>query len=80
MKYGHVRLIARSPVGQDSDLLHPSEPFLLIRGQDQLGPVMVAVYKALSETAGADGGGLDELELAMREFQDANPGLVKLAD
>lgn len=64
----------------ETELLHKGEPFFLIRGHDQLGPAMIAVYKALGETADADVQGLDELELAMHDFQEANPGLVKLAD
>jgi len=81
MKYNHVRLIAKSTDdGSETDLLHPHEPFFLVRGTDPLAGPLVAVYKALGDTAGADTTGLDDLAERVQEFQAANPGLVKLAD
>lgn len=81
-KYEHVRLIAKPTDGggRETDLLHPGEPFFLIRGTDPLAPALVAVYHALGTTAGADTSGLDELADDVREFQENNPGMVKLAD
>lgn len=64
----------------ETELLNAHEPFFLVRGHDQLGPALIRVYEALGDTAGADVSGLDELYERMREYQEANPGLVKLAD
>lgn len=64
----------------ERELLHAGEPFFLVRGHDKLATATLAVYEALGRDAGADVTGLDELADRFREYQEANPGLVKLAD
>lgn len=64
----------------ETELLHPGEPFFLVRGQDELAPLVVDLYRVLLDRNGGDASGLDDLAERMREFQTANPGLVKTAD
>jgi hypothetical protein len=65
---------------RETELLHPGEPFFLVRGQDRLAALTVGVYMLLAGDAGANVDGLGELRQRMTEFQEANPGLVKLPD
>jgi hypothetical protein len=64
----------------ETELLHPGEPFFLLRGQDLLTPVIVLMYATLAEQSGVSSEGLDELRLRIVRFQQANPGLSKLPD
>jgi hypothetical protein len=87
-KYANVHLVAVAEDGSHQELLHPGEPFFLIRGQDQLATVMVAMYKLLLVAEYARLGkapatqklALDRKQRELREWQSRNPGLVKVAD
>lgn len=66
-------------------LLHPGEPFFLVRGQDMLAENIVAIYGLLyGQAHGLQPGEWPEDLEAMLEFirtwQEANPGLVKRPD
>lgn len=67
---------------RDVELLHPGEPFFLIRGQDRHAPAAVGAYAGLLLGASDEQGANEVLALLGRiaEFQAANPQLVKDPD
>lgn len=69
----------------DTELLHPGEPFFLVRGQDELAERLVALYAVLfclGHGLPADQWPADLVAKMeqIRAWQEANPGLVKLPD
>lgn len=69
-------------------VLHPGEPFFLIRGKDPAAPKMVDIYAIIAEPP-ADAGALWLVEWltslrnrrdAIVEWQQANPSLVRPPD
>lgn len=68
-----------------TSLLHDGEPFFLVRGQDQLAPVLVAAYAALYANAHGQSAHdwpdvLVETLTQIEAWQLRNPGLVKRPD
>jgi hypothetical protein len=66
-------------------LLLDGEPFFLVRGKDELAQRIVAIYGVLYGQAHGMPAGewpedLERRLAAIREWQDANPGLVKRPD
>lgn len=66
---------------QRTPILNPGEPFLLIRATDKTAAVMVEVYKTIAEPADTVDivrwvSSLTKRAEAIREWQEANPGLV----
>lgn len=85
MKYRNVKLVAVAEDGTQTELLHPGEPFFLVRGQDRFAASMVAMYDGLLTTMSEKHGDEAHGELVLlRErilsWQRRNPGLVKTPD
>jgi hypothetical protein len=64
----------------ETEILHPSEPVLIVCGHDTYAPTIVDIYHSLVANHGGEPAGLDALAGRMREWQENNPTLVKCPD
>lgn len=62
--------------------LHSGEPYFFLRAQDRLAPSAVENYADRLQSVGLTRAAVEVLRFAerMREWQEANPSLVKLPD
>jgi hypothetical protein len=81
---GPRRYVVQKAPGIGGSPIPPDEPCLVIRGQDSLAMLMMAYYREMyEELPDANDAVIVELakhQLALRDWQEANPGKIKVAD
>lgn len=67
---------------QEQELLHPGEPYFLLRAQDRLAPPCILSYEAMLMAHDLEAMAADVRRkfVLFTDWQQANPGLVKDPD